>query len=146
MKIPWYAVSLTKPSSRTPFPWAPRAGYPVYLALSLFLYLFHKSLKRYLWLYTIKKVSINPKEQKHDRPTSAPNQSCPARLSWRISSGNFTQKSRLARSCGMHSSMIWFMMFKTLSWSKTQDTIYTISKEYTFSDFLIEFIREVSTN
>lgn len=47
--------------------------------------------------------------------TSAPNHSWPARLSCRISSGNLTQKSLGARSWGMHTSMIWLMMFKTLS-------------------------------
>ena len=47
--------------------------------------------------------------------TSAPNHSCPARLSWRISSGNLTQKSLLALSPGIHSSMIWLITFNTLS-------------------------------
>lgn len=47
--------------------------------------------------------------------TSAPNHSCPAKLSWRISSGNLTQKSLLARSSGIHSSIIWLIMFSTLS-------------------------------
>ena len=59
--------------------------------------------------------------------TSAPNHSCPAKLSWRISSGNLTEKSLLARSLGIHSSMIWVIMFKTLSCGVTKDKLTSVN-------------------
>lgn len=48
--------------------------------------------------------------------TSAPNHSCPARFSWRTSSGNLTRKSRLAFWFPMASSMIFCTTPSTLSW------------------------------
>ena len=45
--------------------------------------------------------------------TSAPNHSCPARLSWRTSSGNFTRKSRLALCSEITSSMIFSTIVRT---------------------------------
>lgn len=47
--------------------------------------------------------------------TSAPNHNCPARFSCRTSSGNFTLKSRLARSSPMRSSIMAPIIFNTLS-------------------------------
>lgn len=52
--------------------------------------------------------------------TSAPNQSWPARVSWRTSSGNLTRKSRFALWLGITTSIIWLQMLNTCKDNKTE--------------------------